>query len=126
MRRLDRLTRCDKCGGMVFRENDAVMLDSLVYKNPLTNLTFSSRHLFPTHDSIGEQLCEGSPSRAAYFGKGNVRNRILQERYRDCILQLIVPHYGRKLWSDWAKLFPLIFVSGDFKGALKFWWSIRP
>ena len=58
----NQLPLCDKCGKPVHPANDAVILDAIVNNEPLVNLFYGSRHLFP------EGECEGSPSRAQYLG----------------------------------------------------------
>ena len=52
---------CDKCGKEVDVCNNAVLIDSYAYDNPVAVFVFTARHFFPTED------CEGSPSRAQYI-----------------------------------------------------------
>lgn len=57
---------CDKCGRNVPRNNDASVLASIVSGNPAMLLFAHARHLLPVHED-GEEVCEGSPSRAQYL-----------------------------------------------------------
>lgn len=54
--------RCDKCGGLVPLDNDALLVD-LVRTRQIDLYFCQSRHLAPT------DRCEGSPSRYQYLGE---------------------------------------------------------
>lgn len=58
---------CDKCGLLVERCNDAVVIHSIAYNEPMTLLFYRSRHFMPVVADDGTVLCEGSPSRAQYI-----------------------------------------------------------
>lgn len=56
---------CDKCGRVVERNNDAVIIDGEVNGFTLAHL-MSSRHFLPVIED-GKVVCPGSPSRAQYI-----------------------------------------------------------
>ena len=71
-------TDCDKCGGPVLPENDAIEFARFYSKEPETAdydgdtpilglNNARSRHLFPVTEG-SSIVCEGSPSRAQYVG----------------------------------------------------------
>ena len=60
------LRNCNKCGHRVLPQDDAVLLDVALGGDPM--LVFAlSRHTKPFINEDGEQVCEGSPSRAQYL-----------------------------------------------------------
>jgi hypothetical protein len=59
------MTDCDKCRIPVPPRNDASLLEAIL-TDPMVALVFPSRHLLPVVVG-GEQICEGSPSRAQYL-----------------------------------------------------------
>lgn len=55
------MSKCDKCGKEVPMNNDATVVDSVLYGAPVIVFASRARHFLPTED------CEGSPSRAQYI-----------------------------------------------------------
>jgi hypothetical protein len=66
---------CDKCGGNVPRDNDARLLERVIYSvnsEFYVLLVRATRHLLPVIEN-GVVVCKGSPSRAQYI-KGQPRD----------------------------------------------------
>jgi hypothetical protein len=57
---------CDKCGTEVPMNNDATVIESHVFDNPMIILMNQSRHFLPVFENQ-VMVCEGSPSRAQYI-----------------------------------------------------------
>lgn len=56
---------CDKCNRSVEVNDDAGVIDAIFHR--FSSLTYNNvRHFLPVEEN-GEQICEGSPSRAQYI-----------------------------------------------------------
>jgi len=67
------MCKCDKCGQEVSAENDATIVESFAFGEPMLILMSASRHFLPVYDNDGDLVCEGSPSRAQYI-EGQARD----------------------------------------------------
>ena len=85
---------CDMCGGIVSHKEDATILESLVYKRPITIFLASARHI----------RC--SPSRAQYIVHEKF-DAIIDQRqaYDKRCLPAPMREAGETLWTKaWEKL----------------------